>query len=218
MTDRDSRVVLIGAGGHGRVCADVFRAAGWVVEGFIDAQLPAGSPVGSDWKVLGGHELLDDPNWTKVRAFFVSVGNNDTRARLADELRARGLRLASAVHPFSWISPSVTIGSNVVVMPGAVVNYGSRLADDVVINTGATVDHDCPLAQGVQVGPGAHISGTVPIGARSFIGTGASTVQSISIGRDVIVGAGAAVIESLPDGVTAVGVPARIIERRSGGG
>ncbi|WP_304412082.1 acetyltransferase [Synechococcus sp. CB0205] len=45
---------------------------------------------------------------------------------------------------------------------------------------------------------------------RSWIGIGASVIQQIRIGADVIVGAGAAVVSDLPDGVTAVGVPARV--------
>jgi len=50
----------------------------------------------------------------------------------------------------------------------------------------------------------------VEIGDRSWIGIGASVIQQIRIGADVIVGAGAAVVHDLPDGVTAVGVPARV--------
>ncbi len=36
-------------------------------------------------------------------------------------------------------------------------------------------------------------------------------IQLVRIGSDVIVGAGAAVVRDLPDGVIAVGVPARVL-------
>ncbi|WP_231884173.1 acetyltransferase [Synechococcus sp. MIT S9504] len=48
------------------------------------------------------------------------------------------------------------------------------------------------------------------VGSCSWIGIGASVIQQICIGDDVTVGAGAAVVRDLPDGVTAVGVPARV--------
>jgi serine acetyltransferase len=49
------------------------------------------------------------------------------------------------------------------------------------------------------------------VGERSWIGIGASVIQQIRIGVDVTVGAGAAVVRDLPDGVTAVGVPGRVL-------
>jgi Serine acetyltransferase len=78
-----------------------------------------------------------------------------------------------------------------------------------VISTALQRDHDtgwvlaCTSAR-------AHLAGEVEIGDRSWIGIGASVIQQIRIGADVIVGAGAAVVHDLPDGVTAVGVPARV--------
>lgn len=53
----------------------------------------------------------------------------------------------------------------------------------------------------------------VQVRERSWIGIGASLIQQIRIGCDVTIGAGAAVISGLPDGVTAVGVPARVLIR-----
>lgn len=38
-------------------------------------------------------------------------------------------------------------------------------------------------------------------------------VQGIKIGADVTVGAGSVVVKDLPDGVTAFGVPAKIIRK-----
>ncbi len=67
------------------------------------------------------------------------------------------------------------------------------------------------LADAVHICPGAHLAGEVQVGACSWIGIGASVIQQIRIGADVTVGAVAAVVCDLPDGVTAVGVPARVL-------
>ena len=65
----------------------------------------------------------------------------------------------------------------------------------------------------VHISPGAHLAGNVRVGELSHIGIGASIVQGIRIGKGVIIGAGAAVIDDIPDHVTAVGVPAKVIKR-----
>ena len=57
----------------------------------------------------------------------------------------------------------------------------------------------------------AHDLLEVYVGARSWIGIGSSVIQQVRIGSDVIVGAGAAVVSDVPNQVTVVGVPARIL-------
>ena len=59
---------------------------------------------------------------------------------------------------------------------------------------------------------GAHLCGGIAIGTRTLIGAGATVIPNLRIGADVVVGAGATVISDLPDGVMAVGTPARIVK------
>jgi len=91
--------------------------------------------------------------------------------------------------------------------------FPCRSAGDAILNTGCSVDHDVQLDDGVHICPGARLAGEVQVGSRSWIGIGASVIQQVRIGSDVTVGAGAAVVRDLPDGVTAVGVPARVLPR-----
>ncbi|HIC96179.1 TPA: transferase, partial [Candidatus Bipolaricaulota bacterium] len=89
--------------------------------------------------------------------------------------------------------------------------------ENVIINTGATIDHDCVIEDYVHISPGVHLAGNVKLGELSHIGIGASAVQRVKIGKGVIIGAGAVVIDDIPDHVTAVGVPARVIKRHGEG-
>lgn len=57
----------------------------------------------------------------------------------------------------------------------------------------------------------------ITVGENVWLGAGAKVMDGVRIGRDVVVGAGAVVMEDLPDGVVAVGVPARIVRRRDEG-
>jgi len=51
------------------------------------------------------------------------------------------------------------------------------------------------------------------VGDRTWIGIGAAIHHCVRIGADVMVGAGAAVVDDVPDGVTMLGVPARVISK-----
>lgn len=200
-------LAIAGAGGHGRVLADAAIECGWREVVFFDDRFPQLVST-LEWPVLGTFaDLLDSLS----RFAGVAAGVGDSRARLSilDRLVEHRAVVATIVHPRAWVSSRAWLGTGCMVSAGAIINVGAQIGRGSIVNTGATVDHDCKIGPGVHVAPGAHISGSVEIGANSWIGIGASIRQGIRIGSGVVVGAGAAVVSDLPDGVVAVGVPAR---------
>ena len=78
------------------------------------------------------------------------------------------------------------------------------------------------VIQAEYIGRNVTVQGSVTIGMRAeqafptledgvFVGAGARVLGSMRIGRDARIGANAVVLEAVPDGCTAVGVPARIV-------
>lgn len=97
------------------------------------------------------------------------------------------------------------------------VEIGPRLriwhGGNIVINPGVVIGADCVLRQGVTIG-NVRIDGPVPrIGNRVNIGAYAQILGGVSVGDGANIGAMAVVLRDVPAGATAVGVPARIIER-----
>lgn len=207
------RLALLGAGGHGKVVADVAMCVGWQEVVFYDDTWPK-SQVNGAWKVIGDSHLLMK-HLAEFDGVLVSIGNCITRWQKHIELKSAGAPLVSLIHPKACISSSVTIGSGTVVMPGAIINIDASLGEACIVNTGATVDHDCRLSDAVHISPGAHLSGNVTIGKESWIGLGAVVKQGLTIGSGVIVGAGSVVLKSTCDEVTVVGIPARELLKRS---
>lgn len=206
------KIVIFGAGGHGKVILDILLECGCPVLGFLDEdQKKIGQKV-SGFKILGDWSFLKNK---KNVAIALGIGNNKIRQKLF--IKAKKLRypVVNAIHPTASISRDTKLEMGIVVMAQAVINPGAIIEEGVVINTGATVDHDCHLHKFCHIWPGAHLAGTVEVGAFSYIGTGSSIIQNIQIGKYAIIGAGATVIENIPDNVTAVGVPAKIIKQHA---
>lgn len=180
------------------------------------AGLPAGA-VFDDNPSTWGTEILGVPVLGAVsrlaeqgyRRAVIAIGDNATRRNLSVQLR--GIEWVTVVHPHTWIHPSVRIGEGTVVFAGAVIQPEVRIGSHAIINTGATVDHECIVHDYAHVAPGVHLAGRVEIGEGAFIGIGSSVIQCCKVGAWTVIGAGAAVVRDIPDNVTAVGVPARVI-------
>lgn len=209
-----SALLILGAGGHARVVAETALASGrFASVAFLDDRCtgPAQLPPVLGWPVLGPlAQALEFFSQQQFTAAVVAIGHASTRLRWINQLQAIGYELPVLVHPTAWISPSARIGPASVVFAQAAVQAQACLGAGVILNTGCSVDHDSRLADGVHICPGACLAGDVQVGSRSWIGIGASVLQQLRIGADVTVGAGAAVVRDLPDGVTAVGVPAQV--------
>lgn len=205
-----AKVIIFGAGGHGKVVLDILMEANADILGFIDEdQNKIGQEI-SGFTVLGNWSYLKKDSSVRIA---LGIGDNKIRKTIFDQAKKMGLPIASAIHPKAVVSRQARLGEGVVIMPGAVVNAGVTLEEGVVVNTGATVDHDCYLKRFSQVWPGSHLAGAVKIGEYSYVGTGSSVIQNITIGSNSIIGAGAAVVTDIPSNVVAAGIPAKILRR-----
>lgn len=206
MTTKQS-ILLYGAGGHGKVIADMIEKGGtYAFAGFVDDH-KTGTFFGHP--VLGTGKDLASLHAKGIATAVISIG--DAAARLDAQQRSKkaGFAIATIAHPSAQIARGATLGEGTVVMPHAVIGPDTRTGVACIINTAATVDHDCTLGDGVHVSPGAHLAGGVIVGGETHVGIGSCVKEGITIGERVILGAGSVVVESLPDDCTAYGVPAK---------
>jgi sugar O-acyltransferase (sialic acid O-acetyltransferase NeuD family) len=202
----NSGLLILGAGGHGKVVADAAQQSGWHRIAFLDSDLTCS-------EVLGIPVAGSDPATGDLVERFpnavVAIGDPCLRLDLLEQLSDIGYHLPVIQHPRAVVSPHAAIGPGCVLCANAVVNPGSYIGRGCIINTAASVDHDCRLEDGVHIAPGAHVAGGVGIGRGTWIGIGASVREYVTIGAQVMVGAGAAVVADVPEGQLVAGVPAR---------
>ena len=200
-------VVILGAGGHAKVIADIIIKNGDKLIGFLDD-----NKVGTvflDYSVIG--KIDDTLNFPTDTYFIVGIGSNQIR-KLFDN--TYHLLWYKAIHPFTQIADDVFIDDGTTIMANAVINSSSVIGRHCIVNTGAIVEHDNILENYVHVSPNATLCGTVKVGELSHIGAGSTIINNIDICTNVIVGAGAVVVKDLPANCTAVGAPARAIKFR----
>ena len=202
-----NRLIVIGAGGHGCVVAEVaISTARWSSVFHLDDQLRSPQlSIGTE--VLG---RLSDLNSIIQRGdeVIVAVGDNETRLRIHDVISGCS-PLTHIVAPEATLSRSASLGDGSILMPHSVVNAGASIDQACLLNTGSIVEHGVRLGRGVHVGPGAILGGDAEIGARSLIGLGASVLPGVSLVNDVILGAGAVAISDIDIPGTYLGAPAR---------
>jgi sugar O-acyltransferase (sialic acid O-acetyltransferase NeuD family) len=206
-------IVIYGAGGHGKVVADVLeRQAKYSLLGFLDDNPEIWGKELFSYKVLGGFDSFRDQKLVRYPV-IAGVGDNRARQQLVTRLEALGCKFGKAIHPSAQIARDVKFSDGVMVMANVVINPSSVIGSHTIINTGAIVEHDCIIGDFVHISPNATLAGNVIVREGAHVGMGSMILPGVQIGAHSIIGAGSVVIRDIPERVVAVGVPAKPIKK-----
>jgi sugar O-acyltransferase (sialic acid O-acetyltransferase NeuD family) len=216
MAHDNRRVIVWGAGGHGKVIVDALLASNcWDLVGILDDDE---RKIGK--KILGisvldlGAGLAQLAGDLDVGAFAIGIGDNYARDEKFRKLRECGLKVVNVIHPSAHMSRFVELGEGVTILAGATINPGTVIDDNVCVNTAASIDHDNYLERSCHVFPNATLAGGVRVGKFAYVGSGAVVTPNVVIHNYSYVGAGAVAIEDVPEGAIVAGVPAAEIGRQ----
>lgn len=172
------KVIIIGAGGHGRVVIDV---ALWnpnlEVIGFLDD--------GNVEDILGISKLgkISDIEKFKELKFHIAIGNNSLRKKLSKKIGVENL--ITIVHPTAYICRDVEVGKGCFIGANTVINSKSRLENSVIVNTGSIVEHDCILESYSHLSYGVLLGSGVTIKEKVYIDMGEIVKRGLIVERDI---------------------------------
>ena len=210
----DKRILIYGASGHSKVvCATVEAIGNYQIIGLLDDDPTKHGTFVCSYPIIGGRGQLVRLFDSGVTHVFIAVGDNQQRIELGHMLAEYGFEVPTLVHPTAICLRSSTIGAGTFVGPFAWVGGDVVIGSDAIINLGSVVAHDCGIGSGAQLTARVVLGGGAQIGEKAFLGLSATVLPQIKVGAQTIVGAGAVVTRDLPNDVTAVGVPARIVKR-----
>ena len=203
-----SRVAVIGSGGHACVVASTLMATGHQVVGFYDDdQQKWGSHI-FGIPIIGAIEQLASSK--DFSHGIIAIGQNEIRKNIATKLDIDWITL---IHPFSWVHPDVTLGVGTIICAGAIVQPCANIGSHVIINTKASVDHHCQVGDYAHIAT-SHIAGGASVGEGVFMALSSTVLPGIHVGSWATVGAGAVVNKNVLSETTVVGSPARKIKSK----
>ena len=197
-----NRLVIIGAGGHGKVIADAALKIGYTNICYVDDHAQ-GNVIG--FPIIGTSEDLEHLNDGNTD-FVIGIGNNTVRKAVAESYTVNWV---SIIHPSAQIAFHAKIGRGTVIMANAVVNVSATVGEHCIINTGAIVEHDNVIENYAHISPNVALGGTVRVGSLTHVGIGATVKNNTEICSGCTIGAGAVVVKSIIEPGTYVGVPIR---------
>ena len=204
-SNTEKQYIIIGAGGHAAVIADILYQSDYSLVGFLDDNAEIGK------EVLGASVIgkLEDCRDYPDCLFIIGVGDNSVRKEIA---QSYPVTFGTAIHPSAVIGQQVELGAGSVIMAGCIINPRTVIGEHCIINTNSSIDHDNKLGDFVHISPGVKTGGVVTIGNGTHVGIGACVRNVVNICEGVLIGAGAVVVRDILEPGTYIGVPARRVE------
>lgn len=198
-------VIIIGAGGHGKVIADIIEKSEDKVVGFLDDNTEKSNIFG--YPVLG---KIKDWEKYKDKEFIVAIGDNAVRKNIV--YKNSQIKYYTAIHPMAIIAKEVKIEEGSCIMAGAIINSSTIVGRHCIINSGAVIEHDNVISDFVHISPRATLCGTVFVGDSTHVGAGAVIKNNTKVVNNTVIGAGAIVVKNVNAQGVYIGVPAKKVK------
>lgn len=149
------RLLILGAGGFGRVVEETAKQLGYEEIAFLDDHVRGK-------QVLG--KLASFSVQREYEEAYPAFGNNRLRLFWLEELSRARFRIPVLIHPASYVSPSAQLGGGCMVLPKAVIQAGVQAGRGVLFNCGSLTDHDAVIQEGAHLCLGSIVKAgcTVP--------------------------------------------------------
>ena len=201
------KLILIGAGGHAKSVVDSIDESEIELVGFIDEN-KEGEHFG--YPILA-KSFEDIENYGDYY-YLISIGDVYFRREWYKRVTAAGLKTLNIIDKTALISKSAKIGTANYIGKYTVINADAQIGNNNIINTKALIEHECRIGNHTHMSTGSTVNGNVVVGDGVFFGSCAITAAQVHLGKYSTIGAGGVVVGDIPEGATAVGVPARVIK------
>lgn len=212
------KIILYGASDYGCEVADhikdindVKKQPEWEIAGFLDDDKEWESKIRSGIPVLGNKSWLENKDLSSY-FFLCCIGNPRIKFKVISLLDSYKVKYSTIVHPSVIKSSTVNFGDGCIIMAGNIISTMAKIENHVIINIGCTIGHNTVIGKYSCINPGSNISGNVGIESGVLVGTNATILENLKIGKDAVVSASAMVYSDVPEKMTVMGVPARIIK------
>lgn len=173
--------------------------------------------------VWNGHPAVNYATFQQLQAsskhVVIAIANSRIREKIALQLQQDKIKMWSICADNVVLMDEVDLGEGSALSPFVTVTSNIRIGKCFHANLYSYVEHDCLIGDYVTFAPGVKCNGNIHIHDHAYIGAGAvikqgTPNQPLVIGQGAVIGMGAVVTKSVPAGVTVVGNPARIMQKK----
>lgn len=213
--EHKQKVLILGTGMFAEEVYAISREAGeFSIEGFVESINPENCQ-----NTIVNHPILWVEAITdkaKTHKAICALGTTH-RDSFINKVYKLGFSFLKLAHPTAQLPNESSLGEGSILGAGVIIGAFSNIGSHVLVNRGCLIGHHTKISDFCTISPGANIAGSVIIGEKTYIGMGAIVLDHINIGKNCIVSAGAVVTRNLPDGVQAMGIPAKITKENIDG-
>ena len=209
-----TRIVILGAGEHGRTVADSCWILNYEVVGFLDDTKEPDEEI-NDVPVLGGFDLAFSDQLGDEPRYYVAIGDPERRISISRRLKEYHRKIATIVDANALVKRHAEYGEGCYISTGSLLCVNARIENYVIVSSYGVIGQDSCVQDGAQIAPTSVISRGVSVGRHTLVGTGVIVLPDIRIGSNCIIGAGSLVTKDIPDNCTAYGSPCRVVKKSS---
>lgn len=175
----ENNLLIIGAGGHGRCCADIAKAMNQFDKiSFLDDS--SDNTIVNDIHVIGKVDELSS-YYGEYENVVVAIGNNSVRRKLMKQCEEIGYTLVNLIHPLSSVSSFATLGIGNVIFPYATIEANATIKNGCILCSGSVMNHDAYLESYCLVYSNTTIRPNTYIGKETRIGSNCCVCVNVTI-------------------------------------
>jgi sugar O-acyltransferase (sialic acid O-acetyltransferase NeuD family) len=187
-----------------------------VLEGFIIDDPDTGNSI-LDFKVIGTSKMIKKILADTDFKFIYSLYHKDKmeeRYSLFESYSIPQERLANFVHPLSYASLDLQLGTGNIILSNSTIQSGVKIGNNNIINSNVTIEHNTSIGNGNFFSANSCVGSNVKISNHCFVGLNSSIRENTKLDNNVFIGMHSLVISNY-NNVAVAGVPARPIIRKN---
>ena len=165
---------------------------------------------------LSEFQSFFEKNKSSIAKYKIEVDRRNSAIPLADLTKYN-----SRIEPGAVIRDLVEIGSNCVIMMGAVLNIGAVIGEKTMIDMNVVVGGRAVVGNNCHIGAGAVLAGVIEppsadpviIGDNVLVGANAVILEGVKVGKGAVVAAGSVVVSDVEEYTVVAGVPAKALKK-----
>lgn len=145
--------------------------------------------------------------------YVIAIGEPAARHKIWDKLEKDGKKIATLVDPDVYLPDDAQIGRGCIIEKYAFISKCVNIDCNSVVMPNSFIGHEVCIGSHCLIGVNVSLGGKCVVGDETFIGTGVPVKDRAHIGSQSIIGLGSMVLRDIPDGVIALGNPAKPVKK-----